>query len=59
VVLVSDDRRLELWLKRCKNSIDKVKETLDLYYTLKTKIPEIMTGWNTKGDWFKSISSVL
>ena len=58
MVLVSDDGRLELWL-RCKNSIEKVKETLDIYYTLKTKIPEIMTGWDTNGDWFKSISSVL
>ena len=59
MVLVSDGGRLELWLIRCKNSIEKVKETLDIYYTLKTKIPEIMTGWDTKGDWFKSISSVL
>ena len=59
MILVSDDSRLERWLIRCKNSIEKVKETLDLYYTLKTIVPEIMTGWDTKGDWFKSISSVL
>ena len=59
MILVSDDSRLERWLIRCKNSIEKVKKTLDLYYTLKTKVPEIMTGWDTKGDWFKSISSVL
>ena len=59
MVLVSDDRRLEHWLLRCKNRLEKVKKTLDLYYTLKTKVPDIMTGWDTKADWFKSISSVL
>jgi len=59
VVLVSDYSGLERWLIRCKNSIEKVKKTLDLHYTLKTNVPDIMTDKNTKGDWFKSISSVL
>jgi hypothetical protein len=35
---------------RCKISIEEVKKTLDPYYTLKTKVPNIMTGWDTKGD---------
>ena len=59
MILVSDDGRLERWLIRCKNSTEKVKKTLDLYYTLKTNVPDIMTGWDTKGDWFESISNVL
>ncbi|GFG39221.1 hypothetical protein Cfor_00122, partial [Coptotermes formosanus] len=57
--MVADDGRLERWLIRCKNSIEKVKKSLDLYYTLKTNIPEIMHGWDMKGDWFKSISSIF
>ena len=59
MISVSDDSRLERWLIRCKNSIEKVKKTLDLYYTLRTNVPDIMTGWDTKGDWFESIASVL
>jgi len=54
VTQVSDDGRLERWLIRCKNSTEKVKKTLDLYYTLRTNVPEIMTDWDTKGDWIKS-----
>jgi len=59
VIQFSDDGRLERWLIRCKNSTEKVKKTLDLYYTLRTNIPEIMTGWNTKAEWCKIASSNL
>jgi len=59
VIHVSDDGRLERWLIRCKNSIDKIKKTVDLYYALRTNVPELMTGWDTKGDWFKSAMSNL
>jgi len=38
-------------LIRCKNSIEKVKKTLDMYYTLRTNVPEVMTDWDTKGEW--------
>jgi hypothetical protein len=34
--------------------MEKVKKTLDLYYTVRTTVPEIMTGWDTNGDWFKT-----
>jgi hypothetical protein len=46
-------------LIRCKNSTEKVKMTLDLYYTLRTNVPEIMSGWDTKTDWFKEVSNVV
>jgi hypothetical protein len=59
VILLADDGRLERWLIRCKNSTEKVKKTLDLYYTVRTNVPEIMTGWDTKGNWFKTTSSVM
>jgi len=54
VIHVSDDGRLERWLIRCKNSTEEVKKSLDMYYTLRTNEPEVMTGWDTKGDWCKS-----
>jgi len=57
VIHVSDDGRLERWLIRCKNSTEKVKKTVDMYYTLRTNVPEVMTGWDTKGDWCKSAMS--
>jgi hypothetical protein len=39
--------------------MEKVKRTLDLYYTLKTNVPEIMAGWDTHADWFKSITNIM
>lgn len=42
---------------RCKNSTEKVKKTLDLYYTLRTNVPDVMTGWDTKGEWVKNACS--
>ena len=44
---------MERWLIRCKNSGEKVKMTLDIYYSLRTNAQYIMTGWDTKGDWFR------
>jgi len=44
-------------LIRCKNNTEKVKMTLDLYYTVRTNVPDLMTGWDTKGDWFKEATS--
>ena len=59
VTQFSDDGRLERWLIRCKNNIEKVKKTLDLHYTLRTHVPELMTGWDTKSEWWKNASSNL
>ncbi|KAJ9583064.1 hypothetical protein L9F63_022586 [Diploptera punctata] len=55
----TDDARLERWLLRCKNSIEKTKQVLDLYYTLRTISPEFMTGWDTDSDWFHGIFRVM
>jgi len=57
VIQFSDDGRLERWLIRCKNSTEEVKKSLDLYYTLRTNVPELLTGWDTKGDWFKTATN--
>jgi len=57
MLYIADDGRLERWLVRCKNSTEKVKMTLDLYYTLRTNVPDLMTGWDTEAEWFKEASN--
>jgi hypothetical protein len=57
-IKISDDGRLERWLIRCKNSTEKVKQTLELHYTLRTNVPDLMTGWDTNADWFKEATNV-
>ncbi|KAJ4426910.1 hypothetical protein ANN_26709 [Periplaneta americana] len=50
--------RLERWLIRCKNSMERTKQSIDLYYTLKSLSPEMMSDWNTQSKWFKTISKL-
>jgi hypothetical protein len=38
--------------------MEKVKQTLDLHYTLRTNVPDLMTGWDTNSDWFKEVTNV-
>ncbi|KAJ4426908.1 hypothetical protein ANN_26707 [Periplaneta americana] len=52
------EARLERWLIRCKNSMDRTKQAIDLYYTLKSLSPEMMSDWNTQSKWFKTISKL-
>jgi hypothetical protein len=56
---VSDDGRLERWLIRSKNSLQRVKTAIDMYYTVKTLIPDLMSGWDTTTKWFHSINKVM
>jgi len=56
---VSDDGRLERWLIRSKNSLQRVKTSIDMYYTVKTLIPDLMTGWDTTTKWFHTINEVM
>ncbi|XP_050441971.1 alpha-tocopherol transfer protein-like [Adelges cooleyi] len=35
-----DERRIKLYLIMCKNSLERAKEALDRYYTIKTSAPE-------------------
>ncbi|XP_060850784.1 alpha-tocopherol transfer protein-like [Rhopalosiphum padi] len=35
-----DERRIRLFLILCKNSLERTKESLDQYYTLKSMVPE-------------------
>jgi len=56
--MVTVDSRLERWLIRCKNSLERTKHSIDMYYALKTMTPELMSGWDTTSNWFKSIADV-
>ena len=56
---VSDDGRLERWLIPSKNSLQRVKTAIDMYYTVKTLIPDLMSGWDTTTKWFHSITKVI
>ncbi|KAJ9588022.1 hypothetical protein L9F63_028168, partial [Diploptera punctata] len=47
-----DDGRLERWLIRCKNNMEKTKQTIDMYYSLKTQVPELMSDWDVYQPWF-------
>jgi hypothetical protein len=38
----TDDQFLVAFLRGCKYSLEKVKEKLNAYYTMRTSIPEIM-----------------
>lgn len=35
-----DERRIRMFLILCKNSMERAKESLDQYYTLKSMVPE-------------------
>lgn len=41
---INDDQFLVNFLRGCKYSMEKVKEKLDLFYTIRTQLPEIMTN---------------
>ncbi|KAJ4426597.1 hypothetical protein ANN_26395, partial [Periplaneta americana] len=42
------EARLERWLIRCKNSMERTKQSIDLYYTLKSLSPDLMCDWNPR-----------
>lgn len=53
-----DDGRLERWLIRCKNSLEKTKTSIDMYYTLKNMMPEILCDRDPAKPWFKQIVTI-
>ncbi|XP_021919716.1 uncharacterized protein LOC110829859 [Zootermopsis nevadensis] len=53
-----DETRMETLFFRCKASIEKCKQTIDLYYSLRTAIPEIYCNRDPSNPWFKLATSV-
>ncbi|XP_069698920.1 alpha-tocopherol transfer protein-like [Periplaneta americana] len=49
-----DDARLERWIIRCKNSLERTKHSLDMYYSLKTVLPDMLMNRDPHADWFKT-----
>ncbi|XP_069699156.1 uncharacterized protein [Periplaneta americana] len=47
------DARLERWLIRCKNSMERTKQSIDLYYTLKSLSPDLMCDWDPRSKWYQ------
>lgn len=45
-VLISDDGRLRTFLRGCKFSLEKVKQKLDMYYTMRNAVPEFFSNRN-------------
>jgi hypothetical protein len=58
-LVVPEDGKLERWIIRCKNSMQRVKTSIDMYFTVRTIIPELMSGWDTTTKWFRAISDVM
>ncbi|XP_069680236.1 alpha-tocopherol transfer protein-like [Periplaneta americana] len=53
-----DNERLERWIIRCKNSLERAKKSIDLYFTMKSVTPDLMSNWDTTAQWFKNATSV-
>jgi hypothetical protein len=44
---------METLFLRCKASIEKCKQTIDMYYTLRSAVPEILCNRDPCDPWFK------
>lgn len=53
-----EEARMERLFLRCKKSIEKCKETLDVYFTVKTALPEIFSNRDPLLPWFQETSKV-
>jgi len=53
-----DEARMETLFIRCKRSIEKCKHTIDMYYTLRSALPEIFCNRDPYEPWFKQVTSL-
>ncbi|PSN57147.1 hypothetical protein C0J52_01309 [Blattella germanica] len=53
-----DDGQLERLFLRCKQSVERSKVTLDMYYTLRTALPEVFSNRDPDSQWFKLVTSL-
>jgi hypothetical protein len=57
-VVCAEDGRLERWIIRCKNRLEKTKTSVDMYYSLKTSTPDIMLERDPSSQWFQKTVNV-
>jgi hypothetical protein len=57
LVFFTDDGRMETLFLRCKGSIEKCKQTIDMYYTLRSALPELLCNRDPSASWFKQMTS--
>lgn len=50
-----DEQFLVQYLRGCKYNLDKAKEKIDLFYTLKTKFPEFSNATDVNDEKFKRL----
>lgn len=53
-----EDSRLERWIIRCKNRLERTKTSVDTYYSLKTAMPDIMLERDPSSQWFQKVVNV-
>jgi hypothetical protein len=56
-IFFPDEARMETLFTRCKASIEKCKQTIDMYYTLRSAVPEILYNRDPDETWFKEVAS--
>jgi hypothetical protein len=54
--VLSDDRRLERVILQCKGRMEIVKSVIDMYFTLRTKMPEVLANRDPFASWFKNLT---
>ena len=53
---LTDDKRLKHIFLKCKGRMEIAKSALDLYFTVRTHIPEVMSNRDPFAQWFKDLS---
>lgn len=56
---VLDDYRLLTFLRGCKFSLEKCKKKLDMYFTMRTAIPEFFTNRDVTLPELKEITKIM
>ncbi|XP_069698955.1 retinol-binding protein pinta-like isoform X2 [Periplaneta americana] len=49
---------MECWIIACKNSLERTKVSLDMYFSLKNFTPEFFTNRDPKSRWFQNVTKI-
>ena len=56
---VSDEEYLKRLFLQCKGRMEIAKSVLDMYFTVRGKIPEVMSNRDPCQPWFRTISDIV